>query len=145
MKKLLYLLVIFIFAGCQNVSQFKSGSYLKNNFNFSVRGDGLIFYYNILPDGNLDFLIKNTSNMLVRNLDIEFTTSAGSNSRLKNITMLKNLGTRELRISNTKGNKSVLIKYRYQATPEDIFLKPDNRQREFIQDTVTGEVLAPLQ
>lgn len=142
--KNLFCLFILIFVGCQSVSQFKSGSYLKNNFSHSVTANGLIFYYSLAPDGGLNFLIKNTSNMLIRNIDVEFSKEKGEQSDYRSFSMLKNLGTRQFMLKNIKDTRTIFLKYRYVASPEDLFIKPDDKQKEYLSNLITGEVFITL-
>lgn len=142
--KNLFCLFILIFVGCQSVSHFKSGSYLKKNFSHSVKSDGLIFYYSLAPDGGLNFLIKNTSNMLIRNIDVEFSTEKGERSDYRSFSMLKNLGTRQFMLKNIKDTRTIVLKYRYVATPEDLFIKPEDKQKEYLSNLITGELFITL-
>ena len=145
MRSFLYIfLSVVIVSGCQTLTRFKPESYYRESFSYSVNAEGLVFYYTPKSDGSVMFLVKNRSNSLIRNIDMEFLLEKARSFDYKSFGMLKNFDFREFTLKNLRDSREIIVRYRYNSSPEDLFLNPADKQGDIVPNLIQGEVLIPL-
>lgn len=151
MKKYFLVLVasVFFMGGCMDVSsmQYQPTKELSARYDNSAKDDYLTVYYEIkqAPEGQLLMMsIKNTGNIFMRNLSVQFDESQFKkmgNYTYKSLGNLKNRSAKEFSVVLPKEDiDSVKLEYAFTPIQEDSFLNRDMPVGHVDIEPITGEI-----
>ncbi|MGE4265931.1 MAG: hypothetical protein AB7F25_00715 [Deferribacterales bacterium] len=156
MKKYFLVLAVSLFfmSGCMDVSslQYQPARELAERYDNSAKDDYLTVYYEIkdAQEGRILMMsIKNTGNLFMRNLSVQFDESQlkklGSYT-YKNLGNLKNRSAKEFSIVLPKGDlDSMKLEYSFTPVQEDGFLNRDTPIGHVDVEPITGDITLYLQ